>query len=240
MIGHLDCAADARGTRRCPRPWAASGRAGRGRDRSASNRREGLGAVAGHDDVEALVVEPDPQRVDEGLLVLGEQHLSAAARRSVRRSGDVQASPVSWSGRTSVNVEPSPSRDSTSTRPRWFWATWRTIERPSPVPPVWRLRPVVDPVEALEDPLEVLRAGSRALVGDRDPDGALASSTVGAMLGSMIAAIARRDRSAGISPVVGVHGWPPLVDRAIRRPVVAVERSPTVPVTATVWSRRST
>ena len=41
----------------------------------------------------------------------------------------------------SVNVDPSPSRESTSTWPWWLLATWRTMERPSPVPPVSRLRP---------------------------------------------------------------------------------------------------
>ena len=44
-------------------------------------------------------------------------------------------------GRTRVKVEPSPSRESTSTRPWWLLATWRTIDSPSPVPPGQRLRP---------------------------------------------------------------------------------------------------
>ena len=46
-----------------------------------------------------------------------------------------------WIGSTSVKVEPSPSRDSTSTQPWWLLATWRTMDRPRPVPPVSRLRP---------------------------------------------------------------------------------------------------
>ena len=46
------------------------------------------------------------------------------------------------SGRRRTNVEPSPSCEDTSTSPRWFVATWRTIDRPRPVPPVSRPRPL--------------------------------------------------------------------------------------------------
>ena len=43
-------------------------------------------------------------------------------------------------GTRRVNVEPTPSSDTTSTSPPWLVATWRTIANPSPVPPVSRLR----------------------------------------------------------------------------------------------------
>ena len=39
-----------------------------------------------------------------------------------------------------VNVEPWPSADVTDTVPPWLVATWRTMARPRPVPPVSRLR----------------------------------------------------------------------------------------------------
>ena len=79
-------------------------------------------------------------------------------------------------GRTRGKVDPSPSRESTSTRPWWLLATWRTMDRPSPVPPVSRLRPVVDPVEALEDAVEVAGGDADALVGDAQADLAVGRS----------------------------------------------------------------
>jgi hypothetical protein len=41
-----------------------------------------LGAVAGHDDPEPLVGQADDQRVDEGLLVLGQEHPDGPVRPS--------------------------------------------------------------------------------------------------------------------------------------------------------------
>ena len=43
-------------------------------------------------------------------------------------------------GSRSTNVLPSPSTEVTDTSPPWLLATWRTIARPRPVPPVVRLR----------------------------------------------------------------------------------------------------
>ena len=84
-----------------------------------------LVAVAGHGDPEALVGQSDHQRLDEGLLVLGQQHLDRAFARGGRppffarlaRRCLAHATRSAWIGRTSVKVEPSPSRDSTSTQP---------------------------------------------------------------------------------------------------------------------------
>ena len=74
-------------------------------------------------------------------------HLPAVRLRSLRERAGTSAlvvghrSVLCWRGRLRVNVEPSPSRDSTWTLPRWFAATCRTIASPRPVPPVERLRP---------------------------------------------------------------------------------------------------
>ena len=57
---------------------------------------------------------------------------------------------------------PTPSVDSTETSPPWLLATWRTIARPRPVPPVDPGPGTVDPVEALEHAVEVAS-------GDADP-----------------------------------------------------------------------
>src|SRR5437660_1049449 len=88
---------------------------------------EGLGSILGHAGQEALPAQADLERVYEGLLVLDDQH---------RGLGGGHGS----SGRRSVNVDPSPSRDSTRTSPPWLDATWRTMARPSPEPPVPRPR----------------------------------------------------------------------------------------------------
>ena len=49
------------------------------------------------------------------------------------------AEPV-CAGMRNRKVEPTPSVDSATTSPPCAWATWRTMESPSPVPPVARLR----------------------------------------------------------------------------------------------------
>src|SRR6266545_2904991 len=41
-----------------------------------------------------------------------------------------------------VKVEPTPSFDWSCTSPPWLWAIWRTIDRPSPVPPSALERPL--------------------------------------------------------------------------------------------------
>ena len=124
---------------------------------------ERLGAVDGHGHVEALAGQSDHQRVDERLVVLGQEHPGLGGDLEVRLPASRPCSRrhscptgVAWPlrlglpghavysggfGRTRVKVEPSPSRESTSTRPWWLLATWRTMESPSPVPPVERLRP---------------------------------------------------------------------------------------------------
>ena len=63
----------------------------------------------------------------------------SAAELSVG-SGAMRSVSTDRTGMRSTNVEPSPSWDDTSTSPRWLVATWRTMARPSPVPPVSRLR----------------------------------------------------------------------------------------------------
>ena len=97
--------------------------------------REGFSVtVARHADGEALALETDHECVDEGVLVFGEEHAGwsmLVAHVSLRTR----------IGRRNVKVAPSPSRESTWTLPWWFCATWRTIESPSPVPPVDRPRP---------------------------------------------------------------------------------------------------
>src|ERR1700677_255743 len=103
---------------------------------------EGLVAVAGHGHIEALAGEPDDQRVDERLVVLGQEPLGLRfVGQRPRRLLLAHAEYSGGLGRTRVKVEPSPSRESTSTRPWWLLATWRTMESPRPVPPESRLRP---------------------------------------------------------------------------------------------------
>ena len=106
-----------------------------------------LGPVAGDRHVEALAGQADDEGVDEGLVVLRQEHLGMRGVFGLRRRrahvcfDHTQAAYSGGLGRTRVKVDPSPSRESTSTRPWWLLATWRTMERPSPVPPDSRLRP---------------------------------------------------------------------------------------------------
>src|SRR5690606_27843555 len=94
---------------------------------------ERLRPVAGDLDVEPLASEADGQGVDERLLVLADEH----GDRSTRAAGSAVHDPP---GSDSVNTEPTPSVDSSETAPRWLLMTWRTMARPSPVPPVRRER----------------------------------------------------------------------------------------------------
>src|SRR5690606_5910659 len=100
---------------------------------------EGLGAVPGRLHADPLALQPDRQRLDEAVLVLDEQdrRLRGHGRRA---SWGVRAAGAGPAGSRSVKVEPAPSRDRTRTSPRWLDATWRTMARPRPVPPVSRLR----------------------------------------------------------------------------------------------------
>ena len=123
-----------------------------GRDASNSSMR--LCAVGRHDDVEPLAVEPDPQRVDEGLLVLDEQderpHLvslrgpSSSASLGVQRQDERERGALALAGlhldATAVVLgdvagdrEPEPRAAGLARATR------------------------VHAVEALEDPVEVLR-----------------------------------------------------------------------------------
>ena len=105
---------------------------------------EGLVAVPGHRNVESLAAEPDDQSIDERLVVLGQQHLGLqhfGCHHLGRRRLLAHAEYSGGLGRMRVNVDPSPSRESTSTWPWWLLATWRTIDSPRPVPPDSRLRP---------------------------------------------------------------------------------------------------
>jgi hypothetical protein len=53
--------------------------------------------------------------------------------------GEISSRPVIVRGRRIVNDEPWPSVETTAIVPRWLSTTWRTIDRPRPVPPVARL-----------------------------------------------------------------------------------------------------
>ena len=66
----------------------------------------------------------------------------------------------------SRNVDPSPSRESTSTCPWWLAATWRTIDKPETGPSAVAAPALVDAVEALEDAVEVAGGDADALVLD--------------------------------------------------------------------------
>ena len=110
--------------------------------RTMSKRSSASNPSRGDLDREALAAQADRQRLDEARLVLDDEH-----RRDVTAHwldgllGGVGID--GWrSGMRRTNVEPSPSCDDTSTSPPWLVATWRTIARPSPVPPVSRLRPL--------------------------------------------------------------------------------------------------
>jgi len=99
-------------------------------------------------------VQADLERLDEARLVLDDEDRrvghtappSAPVRAPMSTSTGTSAADGSSRsvraniGSCNVNVLPTPSVDSTATRPPWRLATCRTIERPRPVPPVPRLR----------------------------------------------------------------------------------------------------
>ena len=116
-----------------------------------------LGAVGRHLDPEALALERDAERVAVRLLVVDDEDQRRFGHQRDLLGASIAARTIveSASGSTNRKVEPCPSTDSTVTSPPCACATWRTIERPSPVPPVVAAAGLVDPVEALEDPLEV-------------------------------------------------------------------------------------
>lgn len=58
----------------------------------------------------------------------------------VRAAGDVHSGQNGAAGNRKTKVEPEPSSETTVTSPPWLSATWRTIDNPSPEPPVTRLR----------------------------------------------------------------------------------------------------
>ncbi len=93
-------------------------------------------AVGGHLDAEALALQRDRECVAVRLLVVDHED-----ERGRFCHHDASESFLDdGSGTRNRNVEPSPSIDSTVTSPPCACATWRTIERPRPVPPVARLR----------------------------------------------------------------------------------------------------
>src|SRR4029078_13637283 len=94
---------------------------------------EGLGAVAGHVHLEPLTSQADREGVHEGPLVLqGEERLCGHGQPA---SDIDMATGPGPAGTWSVNVDPTPSADSTATVPPWLVATWRTMATPSPAPP---------------------------------------------------------------------------------------------------------
>ena len=104
---------------------------------------ERLGAVAGDLHPEALALEADGQRVDEGLLVL--DHQDGGRRASVIRllprcrvTAPTGPGPAGQPQRERRALALARTRRGTS--PPWLAATWRTMASPRPVPPVSRLR----------------------------------------------------------------------------------------------------
>ena len=61
-----------------------------------------------------------------------------AGRRPTSHVGRSRVRVALVQGRVRVNGRTDPSVDSTVTSPPWLLATWRTIARPRPVPPVPR------------------------------------------------------------------------------------------------------
>src|SRR5687768_5891709 len=90
----------------------------------------------------AALVEMDPPgpavepRSGHGREAVSDQEERRHRRHRIRA---VQA--VSATGSTTSTVVPRPSSLSTDTEPPWFSTTWRTIERPRPVPPLRLERP---------------------------------------------------------------------------------------------------
>ena len=110
--------------------------------------------------------EPDGERVDEGLLVLDDEHVLCAGHGQPASATSSTATGPGPAGTRSVNVEPTPSADSTETAPPWLVATWRTMARPEPGAAGLAAAGPVDPVEALEDAVEVAGRDADAVVGD--------------------------------------------------------------------------
>ena len=67
------------------------------------------------------------------------RHLPGRPRPAGHRPAQLALGPAR--GNDTVKLDPRPSSLSTRTVPPWASATWRTMARPSPVPPVWRARP---------------------------------------------------------------------------------------------------
>ena len=97
----------------------------------------------------------------------------ARARKSSPNRPDVrsgQATVARWSasGSTSVKVLPSPGALASRSSPPSSRVSSRLIDRPSPVPPYWRLVRAVGLLEGLEDELLLVRRDADAGVADRE------------------------------------------------------------------------
>src|SRR5205823_2803925 len=101
---------------------------------------ERLQPVARHLHPKALPLEADHQGLDERLLVLDNKNRGLFCHPASASVQPETATGPGPAGRRSWKIDPSPSRDVTDTLPPWLVATWRTMARPSPVPPVSLLR----------------------------------------------------------------------------------------------------
>ena len=145
---------------------------------------EGLRAVAGDLHPEALPPEADGQGVDEGLLVLHDQH-GASARSCHPASRDRRGGPaaVPASGTRRVNVEPSPSTDVTDDLSAVVGHHVAHDGEPEPGAAGLAAPGLVDPVEALEDAVQVAAGDADAVVVHAPaptwpPSGGTSTSTV--------------------------------------------------------------
>ena len=91
---------------------ASSGKSAPSDIATASGKAEGLVAVARHGHVETLAGEPDDQCVDEGLVVLGQQHLglglSIVRHVASNHQGRVEVDSREGQGSTFTLILPSP------------------------------------------------------------------------------------------------------------------------------------
>ena len=139
-------------------------------------------AVRGRPSPRTLAREPDDQGIDEGLLVFCDEYRCGGrlAIVALRLSGrvtcrvgrrhefrlEVECRVSARRRHYELKVDPSPSRDSTSTSPLVVGGNVTDDRQPEPGPAGLAAPALVDPVEALEDAVEVACRNADPVVDD--------------------------------------------------------------------------